>query len=58
MPSSSPSTHSTDPAQSSDDQSSDGAQAIIVDDDSDKEGSDHSNEGEVTEEDDKAELGT
>ena len=58
MPSSSPLTCSTDPAQSSDDQSSDGAQVIMVDDNSDEEGSDDSNEGEVTEEDDEAELGT
>jgi hypothetical protein len=58
MPSSSPSTHSTNPAQSSDDQPSNGSQVIVVDDNSDKERSDNSNKGEVTKEDDEAELGT
>ena len=52
-PPSSQSTHPTDSAESSDDQDSDRVQAIVVDDD-DKKGSD---EGDVTDEDDDAELG-
>jgi hypothetical protein len=57
MPLSSPSTYPTDSAESNDDQSSDSAQAIMVDDDSNEEGSDNSDEGQATEEDDDAELG-